>query len=511
MGLHALLGLGLGLGLTLAATLTTAPPEPTEVPAATAVAADLRLAAIRAELLDRIARRELPSFAVGVLLEGKLLWVEALGWADVAKHEPATPTTSYGLASLGKSITATAILTLAERGRVDLDAPVESYFDPSVRLTAYEGRAADATLRTLLDMTSSIPHGELVFRTREAFDAYTRADLVRQRGLLLFPPGEAYVYSNFAYGVLEHVVERVSGISYPAFMAHEVFEPLGMRQALLFAEGPAPGVTLATKYAPTGAALEPDFSVPQSTLGMHASLEDLLRYARLHLKTPAPDQRRILSDRWLDRMHGERPDLGTMQGLFALGWGSLDLEGEPLLLSNGRSQGTQSTLAILPSAHLAVVCLTNVTGNAADDVAFRIADALVPGFLARFERLRAAWEARTSPPYEPKEDLLGEWRGLVRSGDRELEMTLRFQPDGDVHVKLGKEYWVLLNGVRYEDGLLTGGLMGELPVERSPGHPHDVELALRLRDGRLSGWAKAIFSDGTGRFGLPAYVSLTRP
>lgn len=504
MGPFTLLGL-------LLATSSAAARGPLQVPVATEVAAEPRLAGLRAELLDRVASRELPSVAVGVLKNGELLWAEALGWADVGGGVPATPTTSYGLASLGKSVTATAVVLLAERGRINLDEPAETYFDHSVRLTAYEGRAADATVRTLLDMTSSIPHGELVFRSREAFDAYTSADLVRQRGLVLFPPGEQYVYSNLAYGVLEHVLEHVSGVSYAAFMAREVFEPLGMRQASLFGAAPVPGVTLATKYDTQGNALAPTFSVPQSSLGMHASLVDLLRYARLHLKTPAPDQRRIVSDRWLDRMHRERPTLGAMPGLFALGWGSLDLEGMPLLLSNGRSAGTQSALVLLPSERLAAVCLTNATGNAADDVAFRIVDALVPGFLERFERARVAWEARTAPPYGPKEELLGEWRGFVRSPGRELGVTVRFQPDGDVHVELDGQYRMLVNDLHYEDGLLTGWLLAELPVERSPGHPYDVELALRLRDGHLSGYAKAVFSDAAGRFGLPAYLTLTRP
>jgi CubicO group peptidase (beta-lactamase class C family) len=421
-----------------------------------------------------------------------------------------TPTTSYGLASLGKSITATAVMTLAERGRVDLDAPVESYFDPSARLTAYEGRAVDATLRSVLNMTSSIPHGELVFRSRADFDAYTSADLVRHRGLLVFPPGETYVYSNFAYGVLEHVIEHVSGMPYSTFMAREVFEPLGMRQSLLFADAPVPGVRLATKYDAPGRVSEEAFAVPQSSLGMHASLEDLLRYARFHLKASAPDQRRILSDRWLDAMHRERPELATVDSLVALGWGSIDLEGTLWLLSNGRARGAQSALSLIPSEGLAVVCLTNITGNDADETAFRITDALVPGFLERFGRRRASWEAQTAPPYEPKRELLGEWRGAIRTAAGETKVTLEFQQDGDVHVKLEGQHEVLLNAVRYEDGLLTGEFLGQCPVERPVAHPHEIQLGLRLRNGRLSGYAKSISSSDAGRFGLPAYISLTR-
>lgn len=69
---------------------------------------------IRSELLGTVEHRELPSLAVGVIYEGRILCEEAFGWADKENNVPATTSTPYGLASVGKSITATGVMTLVE-------------------------------------------------------------------------------------------------------------------------------------------------------------------------------------------------------------------------------------------------------------------------------------------------------------------------------------------------------------------------------------------------------------
>jgi hypothetical protein len=282
-----------------------------------------------------------------------------------------------------------------------------------------------------------------------------------------------------------------------------------MRHASFFEIAPMQGVTVATKYDAPGEVSERLYSVPQSSLGMYASLDGMLSYARFHLKQPPPTQHRILSDDWLDRMHNDRPDPATMESLIALGWGSIDLEGMLWLLTNGRAAGAQSTLSMIPSEALAVVCLTNISGNVTDETAFRITEVLVPGFLGRVERKQMAWEAQTAPPYEPTPELLGAWEGTIRTEEREIPVAIEFQEDGDVHVTLEGQYTALLNGVRYEDALLTGEFVGECPIEQPVTHPHTIQLGLRLQDRRLSGYAKSIFSNDAGYFALPAYASLT--
>ncbi len=483
---------------------------PLPTPISTVVEAEPRLADLRSEILTQVETGRLPSFAVGVIQDGRVLWLEALGWADVGAGVPATSATSYRLASLGKSITATGLLTLAQSGRVDLDEPVESYFAPSARLTAHEGHARDVTVRSVLHMTAAIPHGELGFRSRDDFDAYTTAEMVRHRGVVIFPPGEAYVYSNFTYGMLEHVIEQVADVSFAKFLRSNVFEPLGMTESVLFPDDVADGVRLATLYDAPGEPAERLFVIPQSSLGIYASVSDLLQYARFHLKQPLTGGRAILTDEWLDRMHRERPGLSRGESLMTLGWGSIDLPGMLWLLSNGRATGAQSTLTMIPSEDLAVVCLTNVTGNATDEMAFRITEALVPGFLEQAGRMQVEWEAKTGRAYKATSELVGTWSGVIHQSGGVLPLEILIQADGDVHVSLENQYITLLNGVRYEDGLLTGEFVGECAAEQSVDHPHLIRLGLHLQDGRLSGFAAPILANEAGSFALPMYIALER-
>lgn len=159
------------------------------IPSVAAVPTPAQFNAIKSEIRTRVAKGEFPSFAIGVIQGNTVFWAETLGWADREAHVAATPETAYGLASLGKSITATAMMTLVEQGKVGLDATVAKIIQPD-RLTIYEGRTDRPTLRQLLNMTAGIPHGALTYTAPETATQITEAQVLRNRALVVFPPGQ---------------------------------------------------------------------------------------------------------------------------------------------------------------------------------------------------------------------------------------------------------------------------------------------------------------------------------
>ncbi len=482
-----------------------APPDP---PADTRVAPIEALGPLRAELAQRVAAGELPSVAIGVLEDGRALWQEALGWADREGRRPATLETPYGLASLGKSLTATAVMVLVERGALELDKPVNAFLGPE-GLRSPGGHADRVTVRQLLDMTAAIPHGYYHYADPEDAARATSDRLVRDRAFAALPPGEAYVYSNLDYAVLERLIEVVSGVGFADFLRQEVFGPLGMNQASVAPAALPAGA--AGRYGEDGEPLEPRFGRPLSSLALEASLQDLLRYGSFQLDGPEAGTRAILSRQTIARMHRERASLppGRAEALLGLGWGSIELEGGLLwLLTNGRSHGAQSTLTLLPSERLAVAVLINQSGNEADGIAFRVLDLLTPGFLERVGTKQVAWESLAYRPYQPEAELLGAWKGAIEGRSGPLELELVFQPDGDIHVTLEGRDPTLLAGAGWEEGLLTGRFLGKLPLEEEAGHPHRIELALYPRGGRLEGYATAYVTNKRGSFALPAYLHL---
>lgn len=155
-----------------------------------------------------------------------------------------------------------------------------------------------------------------------------------------------------------------------------------------------------------------------------------MKYAAIHL--PRRNGRRaILSDRTLTEAHRVRPELPHR--FYANGWGVLPLsEKWTTLLSNGAIEGAATTLLVLPDSDIAIVVLVNKTvGNdATDDIAFRIAGAMLPGYKEAidglFKRVGPEFEDK---PYEAGSNSYGVWAGNAIIGNTAVPFRLRISPD----------------------------------------------------------------------------------
>lgn len=120
----------------------------------------------------------------------------------------------FGMASVSKPVTATAVMLLVERGKIGINRPVQQY------LPEFKGEGFEKVLvRHLLTHTSGLPYRS----EAELFE-------LGQTGIVL-EPGREMAYSNVAYNLLGELVERVSGQSFSDFTRHNIFEPLGMKDA----------------------------------------------------------------------------------------------------------------------------------------------------------------------------------------------------------------------------------------------------------------------------------------
>lgn len=102
---------------------------------------------VDAYIAREMKRQHLPGLAAGIVKDDRILYLKGYGHAD-SSGRPVTPDTPFGLGSISKSITAMAVLQLAEIGKIDLDAPIQSYIS-----TKFNG-AESITVRQLLNQTS---------------------------------------------------------------------------------------------------------------------------------------------------------------------------------------------------------------------------------------------------------------------------------------------------------------------------------------------------------------------
>ncbi|MER9959055.1 beta-lactamase family protein [Mesorhizobium australicum] len=199
--------------------------------------------------IDRVIEGKLKEFsipgsAVGIVQDGRLLWAKGYGWADVKRKVPMTPKTIMNIGSVSKTITATAVMQLWERGLIDLDADVSRYLPYRVVNPKHPSMAI--TARRLLNHRSSIRDGKSYWETYACGDPaaalgdwleayltpggadYDANDNFHGWAPGILEPDQTGGYCNVAYGLLGHLVECVTGTRFTDYCADHIFTPLGM-------------------------------------------------------------------------------------------------------------------------------------------------------------------------------------------------------------------------------------------------------------------------------------------
>jgi CubicO group peptidase (beta-lactamase class C family) len=476
---------------------------------------------VREKMIDTVRRGEVPSFSAAVAKGGKIIWEESFGWADREKMIPATPHTMYSLASISKPITATGLMVLVKRGLVKLDEPVNTYIAPA-QLTAHEGNASDATVKHLLNHIAGLPVHFSFFYEDEPYRKPDMAESIRRYGILVHPPGENYEYANFGFGILNYIIEKVSGRTFPDFMKNEVFLPLGMTRSSINI-GPGLEEYATTRYDQDNYPIPfYDFDHPGASAA-YCSAHDLVRFGMFHLKDHLPDQTPILGDGTIDEMHHEKDKeaanwtKNTKSG-YALGWAIEENDtGYRTVSHGGGMPGVMTSLNLIPSEDIAVVVLLNCIDFRTFGLFDEVASAILPEFEKTWEKNRERKQSEPEP-FKPVPELLGTWKGVVKTYGGEIPITMEFQDDGDVHVVLNEigasrdvpSLKTLLNNVGYKDGNLTGRFYGTIETSDAMRHPHDVLVNMKLKGKRLIGHASAHSTTKRAYWALPSYISLTK-
>ncbi|CAH6873705.1 serine beta-lactamase-like protein LACTB, mitochondrial [Phodopus roborovskii] len=199
-------GLGLGLGLALGAKLvvglrgavsTQSPADPEaagaellheqtlgpgspHTPASPAARGFSRAIQSSRDLLHRIKDEVgAPGIVIGVSVDGKEVWSEGLGYADVENRVPCKPETVMRIASISKSLTMVALAKLWEAGKLDLDLPVQHYV-PEFPEKEYEGEKVSVTTRLLISHLSGIRHYEKDMKKVKEEKAYKAMKMTKE-------------------------------------------------------------------------------------------------------------------------------------------------------------------------------------------------------------------------------------------------------------------------------------------------------------------------------------------
>jgi CubicO group peptidase (beta-lactamase class C family) len=353
----------LGLSTVALLALLVGPIRPGLTPAAAAPAraepGAQTLAAVEEYVGRWVQRHGLAGAALAVVAGDRVVLARGFGVADRRTGTPVTPETAYWVGSLGKTLTATAILQLRERGLVELDAPVQRYL-PWFRV-ADEAASARITVRHLLHHTAGLAGlaDVAVYRQDPAAVGPSTERAVRAlRAVpLRRPPGEAHEYSNVSYAALGLVVEAASGEPYGAYVRRRIFEPLGMGRSTVDQAEPAPADVARRYNWAFGQPVEYPYTLPPYLVPaggrVVSTAADLARYASAHLGASATP---LLAPASLAEAHaGGAPAGGGWS--YALAWVNQPVGGATVVWHDGDDGGASAFLGLLPERRLAVVLL----------------------------------------------------------------------------------------------------------------------------------------------------------
>ncbi len=331
--------------------------------------------AIEAAVSKFMASTHVPGVSIAVVESGQLEWASGFGFADLENNVPASEYTLYRLASISKSLTATAAMQLWERGRLDLDAPVQKY------CPAFPQKSAAITTRQVMGHLGGIRHyktgpDDLEIGNTKHFDDPIQGGLdFFKNDALVAPPGSHFHYSTQGYTLVGCVMEGASGAKYTDFMRQNIFVPAGMEHTQVdnrftiipyrtrFYEKSKSGDVQNADF------LDSSYKIPGG--GWLSSAEDMAKF-----------EVAILSDKLIKRATRDlmwtplKPSDGSKDG-YGLGWGAGDENGIAVVSHTGGQQGTSTAFLIAPSQQDGVVVLTNMEDVPARDLAVEILKVLV--------------------------------------------------------------------------------------------------------------------------------------
>jgi CubicO group peptidase (beta-lactamase class C family) len=325
-----------------------------------------REALVRATISEYMSEYRVVGCSVAIAEKGTIVFQSGFGFADLENPTPAKPETVYRLASISKSLTATAVMKLVEAGKVNLDEDVRKY------VPEFPPKDYVFTVRQVLSHQSGIRHYKGVeFESRKHYETLDEALAIFKDDPLVAAPGTEYRYSTYGYTLLAKLVERVSGQSFRDFIRSQICEPAGMAQTgVEDLKEIVPNRARGYRETSEGKLYNSDFadlSYKWGGGGMISSAPDLCRFgmALLQGKLLSPHLRRTM---WTPSqlIDGKWTTYGNGFNIGLLG-------GKQMISHSGAQQGAQSMLLIFPEEETVIAILSNFESHRAGIMGRKVA------------------------------------------------------------------------------------------------------------------------------------------
>jgi CubicO group peptidase (beta-lactamase class C family) len=439
-----------------------------------------------------------PALAWGLIRDGDLAETGSLGTLRVGEGAPPDADSVFRIASMTKSFTGAALMSLVAKGRIHLDEPAATYVS---ELASWRGPTTDGpplTVRHLVSMESGLPSDDPWADRHVDLPTGGMDALIAAGASFTWTPGTHFEYSNLGWGLVGRIIERVAGPTPQELVSRRLLDPLGMTRTT-WTRPADPNVAEPYRWQDDGwvHAGEPlgDGTIAPMG-GLWSTVSDLARWVAFFCDADPPRddpddgplprwaRREMQQPRRMDSVDEVRPRPDGLARTIAFGYGiGLSMRLDPRLgtvvAHSGGLPGYGSHMRWLPDRNIGVVALSNVTyGN----MTAACAEAL--DVLADLDALPAPRPLQAAPRLLEVADraveLVNRWddaaaRALF-SDNVEMDDTLerRAKEAADVIVRHGPltEHTLEVDAPQRGDVVAAGG---QVRVEIELNHGGDVQ------------------------------------
>jgi CubicO group peptidase (beta-lactamase class C family) len=298
-----------------------------------------------------------PGANVLVIKDGKIIHQKSYGMANVEKEIKSIPETNYRIASVSKQFTAMGIMILEDQGKLSYESKLTEIFPGFPEY----GKAIN--IRHLLTHQSGvIDYDEFIENDQiEQLLDKDVLDMMLSADSTYFTPGSQYRYSNSGYAILAQIVEKVSGLSFAAFMDKEIFKKLNMKDAQVFV------LDKPIKNRAYGCSIENDLvrsndqsitSAIQGDGGIYMHVMDYFKWDQA-LYT----NKLIPLDKLEEAFYDWEDNIKTNKDGYGYGWSINYKNGTKFIEHSGGTAGFESRMRRIPSLNLSIIIFTNRDGH----------------------------------------------------------------------------------------------------------------------------------------------------
>jgi CubicO group peptidase (beta-lactamase class C family) len=336
--------------------------------------------AVDAFILNEMALERFPGVSAVIVKDGKIVWIQSYGFADVANAIPVEDTTMFMLASVSKLFTGTAAMQLSENNQIQLDDDVNQYLPWTLQIPGFP--ISSVTFRQLMTHSSSIKDNHAPMLTYYGYpdptitleDCMQRyfepsgSDYSPTANFLPNTPGSVYEYSNMATALIGYLVQLASGMPFDQYCSQNIFSQLCMdKTSWFFADFDSTHVARPYQFSGGNYIPYAHYGYADYPNGqLRSNVKDLANFMIAYLNGGSFGTNSILSATSISQMWTEQiPSLDPTQGLSWYKEVIYHSSGTTMLWGhNGGGEGVSTEIYLDPVNKIGISVLTNGEGNA---------------------------------------------------------------------------------------------------------------------------------------------------